>query len=272
MESPVLQNSTVVEKQSRKKLYLALAIAFFILAIGFLLIVVFTYGKSTQPSPAPTFNDAEPIVSAPNIAVGEPTPTPTPSEVPSTLTKYTFDADYGFNMMYDAAKWEITNEPQQVYDSVNTSVESKYALTLQPIGNHSATNEFTVYFKKMLVSAEKGNIQLMCSADYKIIKDQGSVGPDGSGEIPENAGLIRIYVQGNGYAYAHFWYVGSDNPDQLCINVGRGIYATETVPGGEGVAGGDTNDIYWVALATTGPSNPYINEVDQMVQTFKFAQ
>lgn len=268
MESPVLQNS--VEKKSKKKLFLSLAIAFFVLAIGFLLIVVFTYGKSNVKSPAPTFsNEDNTPVSAPSVTVKEPTPA-MPSDNQSNLTKYTFDADYGFNMMYDASKWEITTEPQQVYESVNTSVESKYALTLQPIGNHSAANEFTVYMKKMLVSAESGNIQLICSADYKILKEQSNVGADGSGEQPQNAGLIRVYVQGNGYAYAHFWYHNADKADQLCINVGRGIYATESVPGGEGVAGGDTNDIYWVALAVTGPSNPYIADVDQMVSTLKF--
>lgn len=261
MESPVLENSTVVQKQSRKKLYLAAALAFFILAIGFLLIVVFTYGKSNVKSPEPTFNDQEPIVSAPGIAVGEPNPN-TPIPVESELT-YTFPEAYGFNVTYTAADWTVKKEPTKVYDYTPGSFGYDGTDLLDLQSTLDPDVDIQIYFTKAVSGTLTGNPLQVCGDEYKIVKEQSSTGA--------NDGLIRLFQGDSGtLIYSNSYHPGNNN--ELCVYNSHPIYKLEKVDGGQNPNVPDTNDIYWIASVYTRKGNSQLSEIDKIVSTIKFAE
>ncbi|MFS8130447.1 MAG: hypothetical protein ACMG57_00560 [Candidatus Dojkabacteria bacterium] len=256
MDNSVLQNSMETEKRTNKKLFLALAIAFFVLAVGFLFVVIFTYGKSTIKSPAPTFNDVDNTpVSSPGIAVGEPNPntsTTTPVTT-SNLTKFTFDKAYGFNFMYDSSLWNITTEPTSIREIDGSNAAGAY-LNME-LKSDSGT-QFQIAFKKVDGVMQEGNTQFYCRENYKIIKEQGPLGSDGP-IAQEKQGLIRLFVDGNGYVYSDFYIDSTTNPNAKCINLARSFYEE------------DENRIDWVAAITAGPSSQ-LELIDEIMKTARF--
>ncbi|MEO6729242.1 MAG: hypothetical protein ABIM99_04940 [Candidatus Dojkabacteria bacterium] len=253
--------------QDKKKLIAAIILA--IVSLLFFVTVAFTYGRSTEKSPAPTFDDVEVTpVSSPGIDVGEPNPS-TPSATPVTgLTTYTYAPDHGFNFQYNSSEWDITQEPSSL-NSYNPGASQGNGNDLTLTSMSEANNTVSFFFTKAVSSIISGNPIIVCSDQYTILIDQGPIGSDG-GDM--NKGLIRMVVPGGNSVYAKFYYQDTSEPSKMCIFTSHPIYFKEVVAGGDTGQVPDSNDIYWIVYVSASKDNTQLSEIDEMVKSISFAQ
>lgn len=256
MNAPLMSNGEIAKPQDKNyKIKLAAAIALVILSIGFFAIVAFTYGRSNVKSPAPTFDDEEvmPVSSAQGIAVGEPnpnTPAPTPIPIESELT-YTYPEAFNFQVTYTAANWTVTSEPTNLkkFDPLSYTPDNN-VLTLTSTADSNDRVDFV--FTKTTGNELNGVKLEVCGSDYKIIKEATRGNADA---------LLRLYQGDSGtYVYANTYYPSETNSNEICIWNSRPIYYA------------DEQDNYYIVNIYTHKNNKLLDEVDKMIQTYKFAQ